>query len=68
MLVSISITLKVLMALTIMGIATTECITVPTVAGTTSADSMVGTAGSTEAAATTEPAKLVAQPILAVRF
>ena len=39
-----------------------------TLAGTTSADSMVGTAGSTEVAATTESARLVAQPILAVRF
>ena len=42
------------MDLTIMGTVTTECITVPTVAGTTSADSMVGMVGSTGVVGITE--------------
>jgi hypothetical protein len=39
---------------------------VRTLAGTTLADSMAGTAGSTEAAGITEFAELLAQPILIV--
>jgi hypothetical protein len=54
------------MTLTIMGTATTVCITVWMLAATTLADSMVGKAVSTEVAGITEPAGLLAQLILTV--
>jgi hypothetical protein len=49
------------MVLTIMGTATTWCITARTLAGTTLVDSMVGTVGSTEVGRITESAGLLAR-------